>query len=230
VLVLGHRGNRRPGPDNSLAAVRDALDQGAHGVEVDVRRTLDGVLVCSHDADRSGRVIAATPAAELGLARLDDVLDAVRGRGRLVCEIKNVPGEPDFDAPDCAVAALLVALLARRAGRREPDDVVVSSFDWFSLEAVRAAAGPPTAFLTPPGVALSAAVVYASSAGHAEVHAHVQDVLAAGADGVARAHAAGLAVVVWTVTDLGVARRLATSGVDALICDDPAGTVAGLGD
>src|SRR4051794_32936132 len=49
VQVLGHRGSLRPGPENSVAAVREALAAGADGVEVDIRRTRDGQLVCLHD-------------------------------------------------------------------------------------------------------------------------------------------------------------------------------------
>src|SRR3954454_17389746 len=45
VGVLGHRGFPAPGrPENSVAAVTEALRQGADGVEIDVRLTADGVL------------------------------------------------------------------------------------------------------------------------------------------------------------------------------------------
>src|SRR3954470_1352517 len=50
VQVLGHRGSPDPGrPENSVAAVTQALRQGADGVEVDVRLTADDVLLCVHD-------------------------------------------------------------------------------------------------------------------------------------------------------------------------------------
>lgn len=205
--VYGHRGSVRPGPQNSPAAVRAALAAGADGVEVDLRLTPTG-LVVSHDQPAGGEPEAAA------------VLDAAAG-SRLVCEVKNRPGDADYDAPRSGAARALVALLAVRTG----DDVVVSSFDWFSLDAVREAGGPPTAFLTPFGMSLRAGVAHAREHGHAEVHPHWSAVTRRG---VEVAHEAGLRVVTWTVTTTLAARRLAHLGVDGLICDDPAGVVAAL--
>lgn len=49
-LVVGHRGARARLPENSLPAVRHALDRGVAGIEVDVRVSADDVLVVTHDA------------------------------------------------------------------------------------------------------------------------------------------------------------------------------------
>lgn len=49
-LVVGHRGARARFPENTLPALRHALEAGADGVEIDVRVTADDVLVLSHDA------------------------------------------------------------------------------------------------------------------------------------------------------------------------------------
>lgn len=48
-LVIVHRGATAFAPENSLEAYAAAMDYGADGVEVDVRRTRDGVLVLFHD-------------------------------------------------------------------------------------------------------------------------------------------------------------------------------------
>ncbi len=50
VLVVGHRGARARFPENTLPAVRHALEAGADGVEVDIRVTADDVPVVAHDA------------------------------------------------------------------------------------------------------------------------------------------------------------------------------------
>lgn len=230
--VLGHRGSRIPGPENTVSAVRAALAVGADGVEVDVRRSLDGVAVCAHDpvlASGAGPlVVAETPAARLaeaGVPALADVLDAALGRGQVVCEVKNVPGQPGYDAPASGTGRTLVELLCARRG--SADQVVVSSFDWFTVEAVRDA-GWPTAFLVLPGVALAAGLGYAAPAGHAELHAFLADVLRAGAAGVAEVHAAGLALVAWPVRTTGELGALVDLGVDAAVCDDPAAARAAL--
>lgn len=48
-VVMVHRGASAFAPENTLQAYASAMDFGADGVEVDVRRTRDGVLVLFHD-------------------------------------------------------------------------------------------------------------------------------------------------------------------------------------
>ena len=48
VLVAAHRGDWRNAPENSLESVESAIQMGVDIVEVDVQRTLDGVLVLMH--------------------------------------------------------------------------------------------------------------------------------------------------------------------------------------
>jgi len=61
-LVLGHRGASAHAPANTVAAFRVADGAGAHGVELDVHLTADGVPVVIHDGsvdattDGHGRV------------------------------------------------------------------------------------------------------------------------------------------------------------------------------
>jgi len=113
---------------------------------------------------------------------LADVLDAATGQ--VVLDVAPDPGGPSD-------AAALVALLAGRS-----DDVVVASFDWYALALARDA-GLRTAFRTPEGVALSAALAYVTEAGHAECHPHVSAVR----EDPAAAEAAGIPVVPWDELD-----------------------------
>jgi glycerophosphoryl diester phosphodiesterase len=48
-LVVAHRGASAEAPEHTLAAYLRAIEQGADGVECDVRLTRDGHLVCVHD-------------------------------------------------------------------------------------------------------------------------------------------------------------------------------------
>jgi len=48
-LVIAHRGNSSAAPENTLVAIREAIDLGTDCVEVDVRCTKDGVPVLCHD-------------------------------------------------------------------------------------------------------------------------------------------------------------------------------------
>jgi len=62
--VVAHRGASEVEAEHTLAAYRRAIDDGADGLECDVRLTRDGVLVCVHDRriDRtsSGRGVVST--------------------------------------------------------------------------------------------------------------------------------------------------------------------------
>ena len=64
VSRIGHRGAAGHAPENTLAAIETGIRLGADFVEIDVRRTVDGVLVALHDAsvrrttDGRGRVDA----------------------------------------------------------------------------------------------------------------------------------------------------------------------------
>lgn len=48
-LVVAHRGASEVVPEHTLAAYVQAIDDGADGLEADVRLTADGHLVCVHD-------------------------------------------------------------------------------------------------------------------------------------------------------------------------------------
>ena len=49
VLRIGHRGAAGHGPENTLAAIQKGIALGVDFVEIDLRRTADGVLVVLHD-------------------------------------------------------------------------------------------------------------------------------------------------------------------------------------
>ena len=232
--VLGHRGSRDPGPENTAVAVDAALSAGADGIEIDVRRSADGDLVVVHDARLprlGGRAVLRRSTAELaarGIPTLHEVLDAWAGRGRIIVEVKNQPGQDDFDAPRERTAQVLVETLRGR-GLTGPDcGVTVSSFDWFAIEAIRSAdLGLRTGFLTMPRMSVQGGLTYVRQAGHDELHAHTSVILA-DRNAAERARAVGVGLVTWTVTSERSARRLRDAGVDAIICDAPADIVRAL--
>jgi len=47
--IFAHRGARLEFPENTMSAFRAAYDLGADGIELDLQRTADGVLVICHD-------------------------------------------------------------------------------------------------------------------------------------------------------------------------------------
>ncbi|HYN75205.1 MAG TPA: glycerophosphodiester phosphodiesterase family protein [Candidatus Limnocylindria bacterium] len=73
VEVIAHRGSSDEVPEHTLAAFRQAIEEGADTLECDVRLTADGHLVCVHDrrVDRTsdGQGIVST----LELAELEEL-------------------------------------------------------------------------------------------------------------------------------------------------------------
>ncbi len=191
-------------------------------VEFDVRRTRDGALVIHHDPVVAGvgaiidRDATALPAY---IPTLVDALDACRGMDVNI-EIKNDEHEPDFD-PDEMVAAQVVELLAPRD---DAGAMLISSFRFATINAVREA-NPKVCtgflFTMPPlsPLRLKAMILRTAAAGHVAIHPHHRGVTRRMVD---QAHAAGLAVNVWTVDDPNRMRALARMGVDALITNVPA--------
>lgn len=57
-LIIAHRGASAIAPENTLAAFQKAIEDGAEGIECDVRLAKDNVPVVFHDADlyRVGRI------------------------------------------------------------------------------------------------------------------------------------------------------------------------------
>jgi glycerophosphoryl diester phosphodiesterase len=222
--VLAHRGARRAAPENTVEAFVAAAALGADGVELDVHRTADGALVVHHDADSSGvGVLAERSLVEIRAARpeipvLEEALDSCDGM-LVNIEVKNLPGDADYDPADSAATAV-VALLAER-GRR--DHVLVSSFNLASVDRVRVLdESIPTGLLTLVGLDPVDGVEVAHAHGHGAVHPDVRSLAGRAVDAtVARAHELGLAVNVWTVNGEDEMRRLAAAGVDALITDVP---------
>jgi glycerophosphoryl diester phosphodiesterase len=220
--VWAHRGARAVAPENTIEAFERAIELGADGVELDVHGTADGGLVVHHDAAAPDLgVLARLPLAEIAARRpdiptLDAVLDVCAGR-LVNIEIKNSPGDEDFDETE-QVADAVVALLTER-GRR--DDVLVSSFHLPTIDRVRELDGTvPTGYLAL--VDPRELLAVCADRGHGAIHpffGFVTDETARPL--VTEARAAGIAVNVWTVNDEVEIARLAAAGIDAVITDVP---------
>lgn len=74
-LIVGHRGNVKFTPENTLPALDKAIELGADLLEIDVRQTSDGVLVLMHDLIVDRTTDGAGPIANMTLAEVQE-LDA----------------------------------------------------------------------------------------------------------------------------------------------------------
>lgn len=214
--VIAHRGASRQAPENTVEAFRRAVELGAEGIELDVRRTLDGLAVIHHDAHLTdGRLIAATRREDLpsSVPDLPTALDACSG-AFVNIEIKNHRSEPDHD-PGLNAVGLVVAEIERR-----PDPIgrwLISSFDLATIDEMRRALPTSrTAYLTAGDA--TAALATTSRHGHHIWHPNYRDVDAAL---IRRAHAIGIAVNVWTCDDPATQRQLMADGIDGICTNVP---------
>ena len=220
-LVIAHRGASAAAPENTLAAFRLAADLGADGVELDVRRTVDGQLVVIHDAsvdrttDGTGRVAALT---------LDQLrrFDAGRKFGPpfrgeripLLSKVFEVLGGRLLVDVEVKAAGVEAALLDLIRKTQMMDSVLISSFDAQVVAHVRDLAPE-----MPAGLLQSAADPYAAVSVRAT--AYLPEVTALTADVVASCRSHGLRVITWTVRTEEEARQALRVGVDGIIADDP---------
>jgi glycerophosphoryl diester phosphodiesterase len=231
-------------PENTVPAFLAALDQGADGVELDVRLTADGVPVCLHDAglgrttDGRGplreRTLAQVRALDASLAlgrnganpflgrgvrvpTLAEALDALPPDALVDVEVK-ARGEGERGAE--AVAAVLAATLLGRADRQR---VLVSSFSRrLVAAAVAALPGIRVGLVTPTFVPLGRALRAAQALECRVLAAQASAYLAPKARlAAARGRADGMLLAAWTVDDPDSARRLADLGVQVLVSDVP---------
>jgi glycerophosphoryl diester phosphodiesterase len=241
-LVVAHRGASVEEAENTIEAFERALAVGADAVEFDVRLTLEGVPVVLHDADvarttdGAGLVRDLTSAevralrirthggATTGVPTLEDTLRCLSGRASVDIEIKNVPGDPDFEhGRERAVEATLACLHdVAFVGR-----VIVSSFNPFSIAAAkRLMPDIETGLLTEFQTDARAGLAFAHDEGHAWILPWVEKVRAAGSSFADDVHDAGLRLGVWVVDEPDAAIELWWSGVDAVATNDPATIVA----
>jgi glycerophosphoryl diester phosphodiesterase len=216
--VFAHRGASKAEPENTVAAFLRAKAMGADGVELDVRRHQSGTLAVQHDVALGTELAPSVPS-------LAQALDACAGM-TVNIEIKNMPGDPDFDV-DETLAARVVDLLRERGGR---DDVIISSFNLSCVNRVRqldeALATGFLVVIAPDDDVAGRVVDRCRRHGHTALNPHHAGVTA---HLVELCSAAGLAVNAWTVDDPARMRALRDLGVASIITNlpDVARTVLG---
>jgi glycerophosphoryl diester phosphodiesterase len=223
VNCIAHRGFAATNAENTLSAVRSAVERGVDGVEVDVRRCGSGELVVVHDptVDRvtgatgavadysSGTLSALSVLGGDGIPSLDAVCAAVPPSVTLHLELKET---------DIATDAVDVA-------RRHDCSVVVSSLDSAVLGEIPRAGGDPVvdtavAFSEEPQRALETAREFDCTAVHPHWHLCTESF-------VGTAHEEGFGVNAWTVDSPELAATLADAGVDGVVVDAPEHCPAG---
>jgi len=240
-LILGHRGASAYAPENTLAAFRLALEQGADGFELDVTLSSDQVVVVIHDdtvdrtTDGHGRVDALTLSqlqqldasapgkfgAQFKGARLPTLDEVFRAVGAAPAEeaappFINVELKRDT-SPGCQLAAQVVALIRAHGLERQ---VLLSSFYTDNLQrAKRLAPEVPAGLLFAPDEPLRMLGTLCFPGLRAEAE-HPPAALV-NALTLRWWHRRGRRVNTWTVNTEAALRRVMRLGVDGVITNVP---------
>ncbi|HIK21170.1 MAG TPA: glycerophosphodiester phosphodiesterase [Synechococcus sp. M44_DOE_062] len=117
--IVAHRGDHTHAEENTLAAFAAAVEIGADQIELDVRRSQDGIPLVVHDADLDGQPLAALTWAEIRARKptiptLEEALLYLKGKIALDIELKEAGYEEQ-------VLALVGNILT-------PEEWVITSF------------------------------------------------------------------------------------------------------
>jgi len=224
VKVTAHRGSSGRAPENTLSALRAAIEDGADYAEIDVQETADGRIVLLHDTDLKriagvDRKIWEVELAELQrydagswygeafrderVPTLGEAIDLVSGRLKLNIELK-------FNGHDKDLAAAVVRIVqAKKFG----EECVISSLRFAAVREVRQL--DPT---------LRVGHIVFDAIGdltRQDVDFLAVRAAATNADLVRRAHGRGLEVHVWTVNLEKSMYSFIDLGVDNILTDAP---------
>ena len=223
--ITAHRGASRAAPENTLAAVKRAIKDGAHWVEIDVQRTADDKVVVIHDRDlkRIGGVnlpVASTTYAELStvdigswfgpefrderVPTLAQVLILCKGKIKVNIELK-------YYGADERLAQRVVEVVERHGMANE---IVVMSLKYDAVRQMKTLRPHWSAGLL---TAVAIGDLTRVSADFLAVSANL-----VGRQFVRRAHRNGKQVHAWTVNDPVGMTALMSQGIDNLITDEPA--------
>ena len=223
--IMAHRGASLAAPENTMAAVRSAIDSGAQWVEIDVQETADGEVVVIHDSDlqKIGRVPLGVATSELEelqevdigswfgeefseerIPTLDQVLRLCKDRIRVNIELKYYGAQRQLEK---RVAEIVDA-------NAMADQVVVMSLSLDGIRKMRQLRPAWTLGLL-------------SSVALGNLAALEVDFLALNARFASRhlirhMHEQGKDIMVWTVNDPVGMSAMASRGVDVIITDEPA--------
>ena len=238
VDIIAHRGASEDAPENTLPAMQLAWEQGADAAELDLWLSRDGQLVVFHDADTKRFAEPVRKIKEMTLEEiqqldvgafkgatfkgvrvpeLESILATVPAGKRIVLELKDGP----------EILPEVVRVL--KASALKPAQMCVISFKEDTLR------GSKKALPEVPHYFLKGYKADANTGKFPQLKPLLDLCRDAKFEGLnlhfdwpvtpefsAKVKAQNLKLLVWTVDDAAVARRLAAAGVDAITTNRPA--------
>ncbi|MBQ8892828.1 MAG: hypothetical protein IJ043_00285 [Clostridia bacterium] len=234
-LIYGHRGSRTRRPENTMLSYRLAYEEGADGIEIDIRTTADGEIVISHDdslkrcagidmkiSDLTWDVLSTIPVhcpdkfgptfmGSAFIPRLEEVFDWLKNNHCLI----NIEVKRQLNREYGYIEKKTLDMI-KAYGLEER--VIFSSFDEYILLKLKELdPAVKTCWLF--DTAMADAGKRAKEMGNDAINPSIAS--AEQYDDLDKAVELGLDVNVWTVNDLHTAQRLAAKGATGLITDLP---------
>lgn len=224
VQVMAHRGASKTAPENTMAAFRQAIEDGADWIEIDVQETADGVVVIAHDSDFmkvAGNPIKVWNAKLSDLSNIDiggwfdpqfvdqrvptlaDVLRLCKDKVGVIIELKYYGHDEQLEQ---RVVEIVEA-------EEMVDQVMVMSLKAEGIKKLKA--------LRPTwrcGLLLS---VYVGNLKKVDADFLAINASFATRDFVRRAHKLDKDVYVWTVNDSATISKVLNRNVDGILTDRP---------
>jgi len=223
--IIAHRGASAVAPENTIAAFKRGIVDGAGWLEIDVQENADGVVVVGHDRDFmrvAGVNLEVWKATDSDLADLDvgssfdpafsdervptlrEVLELAKGRAGVFIELKYYGHDRNLEAK---VVDLVEAT-------RMVSDIVIMSLNY---DGVRKIAG-----LRPTWTYGFLNAVAIGDLTHLDVDFLALSANTASYRTIRRAHRRGMKVYAWTVDDPVQMSVMMSRGVDGIITNQVA--------
>jgi glycerophosphoryl diester phosphodiesterase len=240
-MILAHRGASAYAPDNTLEAIRTALDQGADAIEADIHLSKDGHPVLHHGGDLSENTEGL---GAIGVHTLSELMDfdagyrfspdggatyPFRGKGhQLTTLAEALQAFPEarfnLDIKERRAAEATRRLIDERgAGHRV---LLASWYSWRRRPAIRGYAGPRSAtldqmlgFMILHWTRLDG--LWGNWADALQIPERHWGLRVVTPRLVRRAHDLGIRVHIWTVDDEADMDRLLDWGVDGIVTKKP---------
>jgi glycerophosphoryl diester phosphodiesterase len=225
IMIIAHRGAAGTAPENTMASVRQAIEDGTDWIEIDVQESSDGKVVVIHDSDFMklagvnlkvwdttlqqikeidvGSWFSAKFSAER-VPTLTEVLEEAKGKARVLIELKYYGHDQQLEQR--------VTDVVEQTGM--VDEVAIMSLKYDGITKFRT--------LRPDwsvGLLSSKAI---GKIADLDVNFLAINMAAAKPAFIRHIHSTGKQVYVWTVNDQVSLARMTALGVDGLITDEPA--------
>jgi glycerophosphoryl diester phosphodiesterase len=246
-LIIAHRGGANLAPENTILALRTAIDLGIDVIETDLQLTKDNQFVLFHDDDLSRMAGRAEKIRDLPLDELkqiditfnlspdNGVTFPYRGQGHWILSLSeafeefsdtvfnlDIKNKEDREAPE-----LLASLIS---DYDRANSVIIASFHDRQLERFRAlmpkvvtAACPGEVSRFVFGVKTHSLRLTTRNPKYRvfQVPINYGRINVVNSKFVKAAHEKGIAVHVWTINDRTLMNELIEMGIDGIITDEP---------